>query len=572
MPSSFSPPSRFNRLQPFVIALTPFLFFLAHAALFGDWLIDDAGISFAYARNFIHGHGLVSQPGVAPVEGFSCPTWTLLISPFFMGDPPHPALVIKIFSCFWIFLCFLTVTKTCFLLFPQKWLAGWTAFSALTILSFNTSFVVWTISGLENPLYAALCSLYVFFSVAYATGPEKKGRMSALSCGIICALMALTRPEGILFALAFPVIAGISFLRNSGPWKIIVKNTCLFGGSLMSPLFIYMLFRWVYFKDIMPNTFYAKGGPSFAAALHLLSPPWQSMQATFTLFSAAFSWMAGLIMIFLTGMCFHLLFFRTKSSKTILLIPFVGVSWAVFCLLPPDWMGEFRFANLFYLLMPLLFFTCVAELFSDSFNQRFWQKALLSGVTLLVAIQSLMTYSPRSGRFSTQPTVPFKVIARRYAVKFNDYADRLNTGATTFLCPDLGGALYFSRHRIYDLGGLCDKTIARCFRRRDYAAVADYILDDLQPIFIHMHEVWSVKSGLFYDERFRERYAVLTETKSEWAAKFGYDEVCDGDYVLKSALAEPMLQRVLAGDFSAIPIRQTLDGCKPFPYSPTAAP
>ena len=35
--------------------------------------IDDAGISFSYARNFALGDGLVSQPGFPPVEGFSNP-------------------------------------------------------------------------------------------------------------------------------------------------------------------------------------------------------------------------------------------------------------------------------------------------------------------------------------------------------------------------------------------------------------------------------------------------------------------------------------------------------------------
>src|SRR5215831_18915345 len=64
-------------------AVLPFALFLAHAWLLRDWLIDDAGISFAYARNLAAGHGLVAQPGSTPVEGFSNPLWTLLVAGIF---------------------------------------------------------------------------------------------------------------------------------------------------------------------------------------------------------------------------------------------------------------------------------------------------------------------------------------------------------------------------------------------------------------------------------------------------------------------------------------------------------
>ncbi len=50
--------------------------------MFGAWQIDDAGISFAYARNLALGHGLVAQPGVIPVEGYSNPLWVFLLAAF----------------------------------------------------------------------------------------------------------------------------------------------------------------------------------------------------------------------------------------------------------------------------------------------------------------------------------------------------------------------------------------------------------------------------------------------------------------------------------------------------------
>ncbi len=47
------------------------------------WIIDDAGISFAYSRSFANGNGLVAQPGAERVEGYSNFLWVLILTPFF---------------------------------------------------------------------------------------------------------------------------------------------------------------------------------------------------------------------------------------------------------------------------------------------------------------------------------------------------------------------------------------------------------------------------------------------------------------------------------------------------------
>lgn len=44
--------------------------------------IEDAGISFAYARNLAQGDGLVSYPGGERVEGYSNALWVFLLEPF----------------------------------------------------------------------------------------------------------------------------------------------------------------------------------------------------------------------------------------------------------------------------------------------------------------------------------------------------------------------------------------------------------------------------------------------------------------------------------------------------------
>ena len=62
------------------------------------YIIDDAGISFAYSRSLAGGFGLVSQPGKLPVEGYSNFTWVLLMAPFFAINSFDPILTPKIIS------------------------------------------------------------------------------------------------------------------------------------------------------------------------------------------------------------------------------------------------------------------------------------------------------------------------------------------------------------------------------------------------------------------------------------------------------------------------------------------
>lgn len=78
------PATHFSNLpQSLLLCVLPLTAFAFVAYPISDWLIDDALISFAYARNLADGAGFVSQPGRVPVEGFSNPLWTLLFVPGF---------------------------------------------------------------------------------------------------------------------------------------------------------------------------------------------------------------------------------------------------------------------------------------------------------------------------------------------------------------------------------------------------------------------------------------------------------------------------------------------------------
>jgi len=66
--------------------------------LLGRWVMDDAGVSFAYARNLAGGHGLVSQPGRVPVEGFSNFLWVLVLVPAFLFHVFDPIVTTRVLA------------------------------------------------------------------------------------------------------------------------------------------------------------------------------------------------------------------------------------------------------------------------------------------------------------------------------------------------------------------------------------------------------------------------------------------------------------------------------------------
>src|SRR5437773_1541112 len=68
-----------NRLWHGLLPLALVLLTAAHATAFWHLTIDDAFISFRYARNLVQGYGLVFNPGEY-VEGYTNFLWTLLMA------------------------------------------------------------------------------------------------------------------------------------------------------------------------------------------------------------------------------------------------------------------------------------------------------------------------------------------------------------------------------------------------------------------------------------------------------------------------------------------------------------
>lgn len=498
----------------------PYLLLVLHALVFGAWIVDDAGISFAYARNLAAGYGLVSQPGLPPVEGFSNFLWTVGLAPAFLVRLFHPVFTPKLISLALLAGSFLLLDRCLMSLTGNRAVSRVT----LLLLAVCTPFVAWTVSGLENPLYVFLLCLLLWLIVRER---ESSGPLP-LAAGAVAAGIAMTRPDGALFAALYPLLTLIQ--SRSG----VVSRWIRYGIALALVLGGFVLFRWTYFGQLFPNTYFAKGGPSPEAYVDLLTLQPPMMGKVFDLFeSVAERGNVLLLAALVAGTAFLIGARRFRWGHGVLLA-FAYFGAAPYLLLPNDWMPEFRFATPF---LPFLYAYGIALAASllEMLPLEHRRLPALAGGLAAVGL-SLALFAPRTVLFAAAPTVPFEEIVWRFGLRYNRFADLLGERQASILLPDVGGTLWTSRLRVYDLAGLTDSVIARTLDK-DPDAFYDYIFEHAKPTFIHTHHYWTLKAGFDYDPRFARDYLPLFEfVERAVVQRAAGDRLRSGDFVRRDAI------------------------------------
>ncbi|MFC5300275.1 hypothetical protein [Azospira restricta] len=512
------------------------LLYILHASLYRNWLVDDAGISFAYARNLAAGFGLVSQSGVPPVEGFSNPAWTFGLALAELFGCFDPVWTPKLISIALILCAFLSLHGLIRYMLSEN--APVFSFAVLACCSANPSFVIWTTSGLENPLYATLICSLLFLCVL--ASEEETPSSLAIMAGALSALITLTRPDGVVYSVLFP--AALLF----GPACSLRIRSQQFSAYLF-PLSMlvgaYLWFRTTYFGEWLPNTYYAKPGSN---AYRIVEEGAFGILRTLAdlLANSAFPVGSDVALLVLAG--FPLLMLgrsRLVEAKSLAIIFFfIAAGLAAYEVLPRDWMGEYRFATPLFPLLYLFVFMVLAALFRVWFaGGDFIHKALPASVVLVFLSGASGNFVFRIDRFLAAPTVPIEDVAKNYADRFNAYAEFLGLEEASLGAPDIGGALMYSRLRIVDLAGLCDRRIGRLIHR-DKTALRRYLLEEARPTFIHVHGPWAIAFDLYADPGFSEQYMIIDEEAGPSVS--GVRQIRAGSYVRKDALSQAALYRV----------------------------
>jgi arabinofuranosyltransferase len=432
-----------------LIALLSLVLFLALIGLFWHFTVDDAFITFRYADNLARGQGPVYNPGER-VEGYTSFLWMLLMAVVSAigWDPVIAAKVLGIASS----LSTLVVTyRLARSISRHPRAVGWLAVLGLASSSI---LVLNTVMGLESPLYTLLLALAVL--CLFREAETGSWWLSTL----LFALAALTRPEGLaVFGLTW--LYQVIFARER--WQAAIARLALFGAIVGA----HLLWRWSYYGDLVPATYYAKTGdllPRLKAGLYYL--------VEFLIGPGVFLAVA------------YLLALRQRNRKLGYLLWLCGGYAAVIVWEGGDWMPGLRFwapiLPFLYLILADVLINSYHRLRTPTKTQRrllnWLAIGLLGGLYLaLAAGHTAITWLYTSMR------------ARGYEQAHYALATWLQENTppdASVALMDIGIVGYYSQLRIIDLIGLTEGTIAHtpgAFQEKVYDPA--YVVDQ-EPAYI----------------------------------------------------------------------------------------
>jgi len=227
------------------IARTPFR---VNGELFFS-LFDDAMISMRYGANLAGGSGLVWNPGEAPVEGYSNFLWTLWMAALhLLGMPESKVSLLVMLSGVAILLANLVVVRAIAAeVMPRSRLA---VAVALILTALYYPLVYWTLRGMEVGLMTLVVSSLVLLALRLRSR-FTAGRLAALA-GLL-AVAVLTRDDGLVPGA---VACAFAFLTARPEHRRTVAIALL--GTLTVVIGLHELLRYLYYGDLLPNTYYLK--------------------------------------------------------------------------------------------------------------------------------------------------------------------------------------------------------------------------------------------------------------------------------------------------------------------------
>lgn len=223
--------------------------FVAGTFLFLDWIPDDAYISYRYAENLASGHGLVFNPGER-VEGFSNPLWTVTLALLrWLGfNVPAAALLLSLACAYLVVMLSLQLFER---IAPDE--ASLRLPFGLALVA-SLPMVFWASSGMETHAEAALVLVgaLLHLRALSANRPQLEPAAAAAFAGV-----ALIRPEGV--ALLAVHAAMVLVNHRWRPPRVVWVGLLAAGAVAL----LAWLGSWVYYGELLPNTYWAKPGASF---------------------------------------------------------------------------------------------------------------------------------------------------------------------------------------------------------------------------------------------------------------------------------------------------------------------
>ncbi|MBK7142153.1 MAG: hypothetical protein IPH75_08740 [bacterium] len=419
-----------SKFLPITLLLIALLLSLIDYVSFQKFYHDDAFISLRYVQNFLHGHGLVWNPGER-VEGYSNFLWVMLVSLLGIAGI-DPVMATKWLGIGSLIAVGCVGWRFCRQQYPDDQI---TPMLAVLVMLSSLPMIIWSIGGLEPVLFALLLLLSIWQTLS----TETVGMRGAVAAGLLFALLSMTRPDGPLYfvcALAWMAV----YNRKAMQFAIAAFLLCF--GS-------FLLWRYSYYGDWLPNPAYVKGTV-------MLSNIWRGLEY---LRDYAFS-LPYLLPLTLLAIIW-LKVQRVWQSRHTLFLMILAAHLGYIVLVGGDHMPAFRFMVPIIPLSALLIADALRPLISS--RRRNLGMAALPIIILLLCLQ--MIFPPALvARAKHEDGAAFlgRIVGEYINATFpKGSLIALNTaGSTPYYAPD---------HRFIDMLGLNDRTIAK---RKDPPKVA----------------------------------------------------------------------------------------------------
>lgn len=442
-----TPPARAWLRDPATwIVIVAMLFVAAsafvHARQYRYNVIDDSYISFQFAKNLATGRGIVFNPGER-VEGYTNFLWVVLLAPFYLFaraasiDFTKVAIVLNALVALG---CLATMGAIARRIFANR-LAPVVVWVGLTAL--DAAFQGYAASGMENHLFA-LFTLLALYAHEAAT------KRRALAIGAALAGVCLTRPDGVLFVLAWGVYelarlpsrepgASIS-AKLREPVAIGLVFTAIFGA--------YFAWRFRYYGALLPNTFYLKVGDTFAGVprgieyartfvVDRMYVPILALGAIAFLKRRLVVWLLAYVVVHAAYVIYVGGDFYTGHRYFVAILPVLYLAIAIFVdgVAESDWVRD-RLPDGSWRGQPLAAASAVGLFWIAIFTQRGYERGPYTREVLRFAAQ--VDNNVRYMRWLHRPGVP----------------------GESMVVGDIGAAGFFADLRVIDVYGVVDPVVA----------------------------------------------------------------------------------------------------------------
>jgi hypothetical protein len=521
----------FHRIGLVVLTLVGALYPLV---LYG-WYIEDAAISFAFARNLAEGEGLVAWAGGERVEGYSNPTWVALMALWELVGVDgfwSSKIMGSLFGAATVPFAYLAAKH----LRPDRDDEVPLLAAAFTALS--PQFTIWNASGLENSLFVFLLAVGLQRTLV----ESERGRWPIGPFAWF--LLAISRPEGMMYAAIggfYAMWFAFADGRGLGP-------TIRWLAVYFVPWTAYQAWHYWYFAWPLPNTYYAKTdqndfmpfnwttkgwkyirryahevGQGYFLPIYLLgllgSSGWRRWIWALTMLALAvvllypgLEWMKDLPFYtkppepkwWITLRVYTLLFVAVVIPRLAIGRPgwrALLLAWdlAVAALFfthwsGGDWMKGFRWMSMLVVPSALLLAAGVgvaADAVQWALGRLARERWTVPGYVTVAALLGLWLWpttqhmivianKPETGPYSIQKRVNYmNWVARRLHI--DEPIRNLDV--------DQGAHVWWSGHQMMDIAGLIDVPMGHHNYQKPF--VREYVFEEMRPHFAHAHGSWA---------------------------------------------------------------------------------